>query len=327
MFKSLQTIRIISDYLKEKGVIAQQISGIKDIYDFFTHLQNHKNKFYALYIYNYLFNFISSDEVAKRKTSARVFEDLLAIIFDGEVADTKIRKNLNYEPSDYFINVKDKIASNRREKADVIFANNYSFSVKTLCSDNKEINMGSFEKKVLFDGLKVDNYLSERKSNDGAGLGSIPQFLKLLKLIETLSSYEKLKEKFNKMVEFIYSDDLLLAIKNDNKMELYFFSGAETVQIFKSHSQNKDDFLKIVNRFEGNSLRIDRTPLIQNCTKSLSLDFSYLKSTVIELINEFDLKLHKSYFEYFSDKNSKAFVFNELDKIFNKFDENYEVLA
>ena len=95
MFKSLQTIRIISDYLKEKGVIAQQISGIKDIYDFFTHLQNHKNKFYALYIYNYLFNFISSDEVAKRKTSARVFEDLLAIIFDGEVADTKIRKNLN----------------------------------------------------------------------------------------------------------------------------------------------------------------------------------------------------------------------------------------
>ena len=148
--------------------------------------------------------------------------------------------------------------------------------------------MGSFEKKVLFDGLKVDNYLSERKSKDGAGLGSIPQFLKLLKLIETLSSYEKLKEKFNKMVEFIYSDDLLLGVKNNDKMELYFFNGAEIIEIFKKHSQNKDDFLKIVNRFEGNSLRIDRTPLIQNCIKRISLDFSYLKSTVTKLINEFD---------------------------------------
>ena len=90
------------------------------------------------------------------------------------------------------------------------------------------------------------------------------------------------------MAEFIYSDDLLLGVKNDNKIKLYFFSGAETVQIFKSHSQNKDEFLKIVNRFEGNSLRINRSPLMQECTKSLSLDFSYLKSTVTKLINEFD---------------------------------------
>lgn len=51
---------------------------------------------------------------------------------------------------DYFVNVKDKIASNKREKADLIFANNYAFSVKTLTLKNAEINMGSFEKRVLF---------------------------------------------------------------------------------------------------------------------------------------------------------------------------------
>ena len=33
---------------------------------------------------------------------------------------------------EFFVNVKDKIVSNRREKADVIFANNYSFLLKTL---------------------------------------------------------------------------------------------------------------------------------------------------------------------------------------------------
>lgn len=224
MFKSLNTIKIVSDYLAKNNVIDKNIS-INSIFAFFKQLQNNKNKFYTLYIYNYLYNFISSDEVAKRKTSARIFEDLLAIIFNGKVADTEQRRNLQYQVSDYFLNVKDKIASNRREKADIIFPNHYSLSIKTLIAKNNEINMGSFEKRVLFDGLKVDNYLSERKSSDGAGVGSKPQFLKLLKLIETLSSYENFREKFNKMLEFIYSDDLLLAIKNNDKMELYFLAG------------------------------------------------------------------------------------------------------
>ncbi|WP_285819188.1 hypothetical protein [Helicobacter bilis] len=241
MLKELKTIEIISDYLRQCSVL-KEIESITDIYNFFVYLQENKHTFNTLYIYNYLYHFISSNEVAKRKTSARVFEDLLAILFNAQVADTKQRKNLSYEVSDCFINVKDNIASNRREKADVIFTNGYSFSVKTLIAKNKEINMGSFEKKVLFDSLKVDNYLSERTSSDGAGVGSKPQFLKLLTLIETLSSYESFREKFNKMVEFIYADDLLLAIKDDTKMQLYFLSGKELVRLFHSLSEKKTSF-------------------------------------------------------------------------------------
>lgn len=73
MLRSLHTITVISDYLKNKNKLKSEASNIDDIYNFFIYLQNNKNKFYTLYIYNYLFNFISSDEVAKRKTSARVF--------------------------------------------------------------------------------------------------------------------------------------------------------------------------------------------------------------------------------------------------------------
>ncbi|EMZ38497.1 hypothetical protein C826_01533 [Helicobacter bilis WiWa] len=131
MLKELKTIEIISDYLRQCSVL-KEIESITDIYNFFVYLQENKHTFNTLYIYNYLYHFISSNEVAKRKTSARVFEDLLAILFNAQVADTKQRKNLSYEVSDYFINVKDNIASNRREKADVIFTNGYSFSVKTL---------------------------------------------------------------------------------------------------------------------------------------------------------------------------------------------------
>lgn len=327
MLKSLHTIQIISSYFKEKNILKYNVSNIDDIYNFFVYLQNNKNKFYTLYIYNYLFNFISSDEVSKRKTSARVFEDLIAIIFNAVVADTKVRSNLQFKVDDYFMNVKDKIASNRREKADVIFPNHYAFSVKTLIAKNTEINMGSFEKRVLFDGLKVDNYLSERKSSDGAGVGSKPQFLKLLMLIETLSSYENFREKFNKMIEFIYSDDLLLCIKDNEKMELYFFNGSEIVEIFKTHNSNKEEFLKIVNRYEGNSLRIDRNALIQQCNKKIILDFSYLKNSIIDLVNQFDYNLHKSYIDYFASKDSKESIFKDLESLFSEFDKNFEALA
>ncbi|EKK7209029.1 hypothetical protein PO136_000432 [Campylobacter upsaliensis] len=326
MLKSLHTIKLIGAYLREKGVLKQEIISIEDIYQFFIYLKQNPNSFYTLYIYNYLFHFISSDEVAKRKTSARVFEDLLANIFDAEVADNQKRSNLEFCVGDYFINVKDKIASNCREKADIIFANHYAFSVKTLIAKNAEINMGSFEKRVLFDGLRVDNYLSERKSSEGAGVGSKPQFLKLLKLIETLSSYEIFVEKFNKMAEFIYDNDLLLTIKNNEKMELYFFAGSEIVALFKTMSKDKENFLSIVNRYEGNSLRIDRNALIKACKRSALLDFSHLNHSVMNLINQFDYKLHKSYVEYFKDKNSKNELFEDLEALFDYFDTHFKEL-
>lgn len=327
MLKELSTIKIIGDYLRDKKVINNTIKSIDEVYNLFLYLETNKNKFFTLYVYNYLYSFISSNEVAKRKTSARVFEDFLAILLNGVVADTQTRKNLDFQVSDYFVNVKDRIAGNRREKADIIFDNNYCFSVKTLIAKNSEINMGSFEKKVLFDSLKVDNYLSERKSIDGAGVGSKPQFLKLLKLIETLSSYESFQNKFNQMVEFIYSDDLILAIKNDIRMELYFFSGSDIVAIFKEASIDKDSFLKLVNRYEGNSLRIDREILIQKCNKKIELDFKILQNTIISKINAFDYKLHNGYFDYFQDTSIKKEIFISLENIFDEFDKNFKELS
>lgn len=288
------------------------------------YLNKNLQSFNTLYIFNYLYNFVSSDEVAKRKTSARVFEDMLAILFQGIVSDTKHRKNLSYEVPNYFNNVKDKIASNRREKADIIFEN-YSISLKTLMQDNQEINMGSFEKSVLFDSLKVDDYLNERKSKSGAGLGSKSQLLKLFSIMETLSSWENFRQKFNAMIGFIYADDLLIAVKNNTLMQLYFISGSELIAIFKELSINKQELLKIINRYEGNSLRIDRNILFQKCNKKLTLDFSYLNSTIIHSINNFDLQLHKNYAHYFNSSHKEAIkkeTLNALVSVFREFDKS-----
>ena len=67
MLKELDSIKIISEYLCAKSIIPSKITTINQIYDFFSYLQKNKHKFFTLYIYNYLYRFISSNEVAKRK--------------------------------------------------------------------------------------------------------------------------------------------------------------------------------------------------------------------------------------------------------------------
>ncbi|WP_169776674.1 hypothetical protein [Campylobacter mucosalis] len=329
MLKELKTIQIIADFLKTDKKIPENLSNIDEIFTFFKELDKNKHKFNSLYILNYLYTFISSNEVNKRKTSARVFEDLIATIFNGIVADTTHRKNLTYKVSDYFINTKDKIAQNRREKADILFGN-YQISVKTLMQDNAEINMGSFEKNVLFDGLNVNNYLFERKGANNAGLGSKPLLNNLFNVLIALNKngWIDFSNKFKRMSEFIYADDLIIAIKNDKKMSLYFFSGSEIVQIFNDFCVNKDKILTLINRWEGNSLRIDRTVFLQNCTRNLEFDFSFLDDTIIKKIDNFDYTLHRKYAEFFNteNRNLKDETLQILNELFNDFSKNLKIL-
>ncbi|MEE3694202.1 hypothetical protein V2I21_03585 [Campylobacter sp. CLAX-22107-21] len=314
MIRELLIIDFIKPFLDIK-----EVKNGDEIYEFFKSICG-KNDFNSLYILNFLYKFICSDEVAKRKSSAREFEDLFSVLFGGIVTDTQNRKNLQYEVSEFFANVKDKIAGNKREKADIIFPNGYALSLKTLITENKEINMGSFEKKVLFDGLGLESFLTERKNNSGIGLGSILQFTKLLEVLKTAKKSEIFYERFRQMAKFIYGDDLLVAIKENDKLTLNFFSGSEIYEIFSSFCQNAD-LTKIVNRYEGNSLRIDRDTLLKFCKRVVVLKFDRLQNSVLELINEFDITLHKNYAKYFNgDKNVKNETLQILKDLFENFD-------
>ena len=141
--------------------------------------------------------------------------------------------------------------------------------------------MGSFEKKILFDGFEVSKYLTERKTDSDIGLGSKPRLKKLLKLLEEHNHYSKFQNRFEKMFSFIFSDDIIIALKENKKMYLYFFSGDEFTTLFIDKIANIDELLQILNRWEGNSIRIDRTMLLDNATKVVELDFSLLNDTVI----------------------------------------------
>jgi hypothetical protein len=230
--KELLSISMIGEYLEQKNIIKSKSVNINTIFEFFQYLADpiSNKKFNSLYILNYLYQYLVCEDVAKRKTSARIFEDLISIIFKGVVADNKVRKNLNSKVPEYFGLVKDKVAGNKREKIDVLFNNGqYGVSLKTLMLDNSEINLGSFEKNVLFDGFGVTKFLNERKNAEEAGLGSIPRLRKLLHIIESNGNYSKFAERFTEMFKFIFSDDVILAIKALLKSEIILIY---TVKIF-----------------------------------------------------------------------------------------------
>lgn len=332
MHKELVSISLIKKYLVAKNVLANSSDNIVGIYSFFKYLSSQKNnnKFNSLYILNYINQYIVSNDVAKRKTSARVFEDLLAILFGGIVTDSEERKNLVHEVPGFFHLAKDKIAGNKREKIDLLFGTTYGVSVKTLMQDNKEINLGSFERKVLFDGFGVENYLVERKSKQNIGLGSKPQLLNLLNLLKKNGHYSDFEKRFKEMFGYIFSDDMIILIKDSTKVELYFFSGREFTNFINEKVSNINSLLTVLNRWEGNSIRIDRTKLLKSCTKKLSFDLSFLDSTVVTLINKLDQKLHENYIMFFNeDKDRQRFKkesLTEIEYLFSKFDRDFSVL-
>ncbi|WP_285819189.1 hypothetical protein [Helicobacter bilis] len=58
---------------------------------------------------------------------------------------------------------------------------------------------------------------------------------------------------------------------------------------------------------------------------SLSLDFSYLSSSVMELVDEFDYLLHESYVKYFNgDRDSRNKALQGLESLFSSFEAQYK---
>ncbi|MBT7555596.1 hypothetical protein HN615_01560 [Candidatus Woesearchaeota archaeon] len=325
MHKELHTIKVIRDYMTTKGDLPKHTENIDSVYKFFKEIEKSK-KFNSLYILNYIYNYISCDEVSKRKTSSRVFEDLLAIIFNGSITDELNRENDVADVPEYFENVRDKIAGNKREKIDLLFNGMYGISVKTLVGTNSEINLGSFEKKVLFDGLSVEQYLTERQASnkEKVGLGSRKQLLKLFKLLQKEGLYQKFSRKFIQMYEYIFSDDMILGIKKGEKLTLYFFTGGEFTDLVTSRAENPENLLEVVNRWEGNSIRINRVKLLESASRQVQLNFDVLDETVIKLVNDFDFKLHKTYVDYCNNEKSgdilKMDLIKDLDGLFDKFE-------
>jgi hypothetical protein len=328
-------LKLIYEFLLERGLLKEKTTNIREIDAFFNLLNATRERFNSAYLLNYLYRNISSDEVAKRKTTARDFEDYLAILFNGQINDEIKRENQNLD--NIFIEnefITKFIISNRREKSDIKFRDGFNLSVKTVIKSNSEINLGSFEKTALFYLLYVEDFLNERKGREvelngekiKVGLGSKALLSNLFLFIKNGNNFHKFQTRFLQMVKYIFSDDMLIAVKDDKKMEIYFISSSKFYELFED---NIDDLLSIVNRWEGNSIRIDRKKVLEKASKVV-LDFSFLENSFLKDFEAFENRLSELLVLYVNSQQKEEYkkdIFQQVENLLNSIDYKIEELS
>lgn len=333
MINNHQILKSLRSVLVQKEIIKPNYLSIEDIACAISTIINTKENFNSAYLLNYLYQNISAKDVAKRKTTARDLEDYLSILFNGKITDEVKRENKEVKieniENDFITNF---TISNKREKADIVFNDNFAISVKTLMPNNYEINLGSFEKTALFYELDVYDYLGERQGKVGKlnnesikiGLGSSNLLKNLLLLLNEKGKYEIFKSRFLKMAKEIFSDDMLIAIKNDVIMDLYFIKSKDFYNLFERNIDNIDSFISIVNRWEGNSIRVDREEFLKIATH-IRLDFGFIEDSILKYFIEFETKTTNILIKYINDVDNKSIylkeMYKEIEFIINKIED------
>ena len=293
-------------------------SNIEDIAKFFRKLKEEleKGDINAQIIANYLHYSIASEEKRKRKVTARDFEDFVATVLNGKIMDNESRKNeitVELKGVDEFIS--EYASSNRREKMDINFGK-FGISVKTFVPDNKEINMGSFAREALFHQfLTQKEYGGERKS----GLGSKPQMLVLFKKIQDSGKWDSFSKRYELMVNTIFVDDMINVVKGGNYLDVYILSGKYFRKLMiEKFRKGPESAVSIINRYEGNSIRIDREPVF-TASELIRFDFTKIDDSKLSEIYASFENMEKAVFENLNNKRSlndlKGVLISMVEKI------------
>jgi hypothetical protein len=308
---------VIGFFCKENE-IDRKPKNIEDINSALNILkkQVQQKNFNALYILNYLHENIASEKKRKRKVTARDFEDFIALFFNGNVTDEEARKNQDVICEIHDSYVKGYAISNRREKGDVAF-DNFVITVKTFMPDNNEINCGSFAREALFKDF-LEDYGGERKS----GLGSKPQILERFQEIERTGKWKDFSERFKEMVECIYSDDLLCAIKGGDYLDIYTLEGKKFRDLLMEKlAKGPKEAIGIINRYEGNTLRIERDKIL-GISKKIHFDFKefepnnvLLAKKIIQKFEENVILVANNAIDDSQFKSNLEILCKELEKI------------
>ena len=241
---------------------------------------------------------INHPQVSKRKSTATTIEERIAYLGDGLLTDVTNRQNpiisdllSNEEINNLDEELKETICSNHREKGDVQFHNNYKLSVKSLISDNKEINFGAVKFTTLLKDILDDDILiiGERKQtiirehqdiSYTIGRGSKPQLKQLFKYINALGKWTEFLNRCKIVFKGIYSEDILIYIKNPDIFEIHIISNQKFQDIINTSLSNYfSNNNSVLNRWEGNSIRMERDYFINNATFSLKLNFDEITNS------------------------------------------------
>lgn len=262
-------------------------------------------------------NYINHPAIYKEKSTASALENRIALLGHGNTSDALPKKDplistlLSKKEYDKLpLEVQAKICSNFREKGDAIFYDSklnssYKVSIKSLISDNKEINFGALEFASIIRGILPDEFLAlgERRSKINKtigkreyeiGRGSRQQLGEFFDYIKADGKWKIFLERWKIVFSGIFKEDVIIYIKEHEKLKLYLISNKSFVEsVFNSLVDTKDGYSNmIINRWEGNSIRVDRDLLIKHV----------------------DFKVEES-FDNFFDENSIKIKIQEMENL------------
>lgn len=317
----------IESFFKSNPDLKRIPDSISDMLLVFERLFNKsiKNDFISLSIINYMHNNLTDETKAKRKVTARDIEDFIADFFNGIVTDEKPRQNLSTSSvigSSSTKNFIDSyISSNYREKCDIEFKNLYKLSIKSFVIDNKEINCGSFAREALFKDI-IEDYGGERKK----GLGSKGQFLDLFEQIEKNNKWSDFVNRFTYMTENIFKDDLLIFIKGGSSVDIYLVDSKKfKATLISAVIAGPKSAVSVLNRYEGNSLRIERDIFLSpKISSHIGLDFTKTNESIL---NKIDVKLQLLKDLTLNFVSSNYSINNNYEDLIKSFSSSYMTIV
>ena len=130
-------------------------------------------------------------------------------------------------------------------------------------SFNDEINVGSFSYRALFKGILTNKELKLLGDRKG-GLGSRGQIRK--NVLDPIKKKRKTKEFLDRLRLFfgyVYAEDVLIVIKSDYRINLYFIPNETFVKVICSLYENDEaNFQDVWHRWENNNLRFKLTKFL-----------------------------------------------------------------
>jgi hypothetical protein len=275
----IENLPLIGRSLLDKNNL-ERPKNTKNLFVFFELFKRdlQERNFEGLFLGSVLFNFVTSDEVSKRKTTSRVFEDIFASLFSTSSTDVKVRQNptvpaeikkLDILCKNLDWTISDDLSSNKREKSDIKI-DNYNVSVKTLIgpsynhkgiiidkNENEEVNVGSFSFRALLIGIIPDSDLNKIKDRKG-GLGSSKQIReKVLNVIKSEKKENEFLERLRLFLNYVYTEDILIVQKSNYRIKFYLVSSQKFVEtLLKTYVEKENRFEEIWYRWENNNLRL-----------------------------------------------------------------------
>ncbi len=294
----LNQLPLIGQKIKQFQNTSHFPKNIFELKDFFRAMSAYinGNNFFASLLSSILFNYVSSIEVRDRQATSRIFENILAGIFNTTPTDLETRVNPKVTSEiilfDEFCKgenwtISGDLSSNKREKTDLQF-DELHLSIKTLKgkaydqngllmqspiivngesinnTQNNELNVGSFSFRALLKGILSNEKLNSLSDRLG-GLGSGPELRK--NVFDFITNKQVFYQRLKIFLNYVYQDDILIVFKSHYKLISYLIPNSSFIGcLLNTYQHDEKHFQDLWYRWENNNLRLKLPTLLNNMT-------------------------------------------------------------